>query len=202
MPAYESNLDSSSKSSKKDKKSKKKDIDESNGVLEKKSKIKKEKLDDEETHKKKHKDSKNSDSLSTSSKSKRKKQGEDEQDQVVEEVLVVDEKSETSSLTKPPKSKKRKLSVKDLASVIVVNNDHDTEIKETGESSLSLNVKGNQDDEKDIPENLKLSSYRLTQKTIDSLRKRGVEALFPIQAATFDLIYDGKDVLARAKVNK
>jgi ATP-dependent RNA helicase DDX21 len=55
---------------------------------------------------------------------------------------------------------------------------------------------------KEVPENLRFSSYRLTQPTIDALRKRGVEALFPIQAATFDLIYNGKDVLARAKVNK
>ncbi|KAG9296017.1 hypothetical protein G9A89_011869 [Geosiphon pyriformis] len=49
------------------------------------------------------------------------------------------------------------------------------------------------------PDNLQFSSYRLSQPTIDLLKKRGINALFPIQAATFDYIYDGKDVLARAK---
>ncbi|RIA87478.1 P-loop containing nucleoside triphosphate hydrolase protein [Glomus cerebriforme] len=197
MPASaiinESNLDPSSK---RDKKSKKKELDsqinESNDnvISEKKkskSKNKKEKLGNDEDHyKKKRKDSKNSDSSLTSTKSKRKKH----EDQVDDEV---DEKSESSSSSKAPNSKKRKLSEKDLASV-VLNNDPGVE----DENSLDPNVKGI-DDVKEIPENLKLSSYRLTQTTIDSLKKRGIEALFPIQAATFDVIYDGKDVLARAK---
>ncbi|CAG8670562.1 2780_t:CDS:2, partial [Ambispora leptoticha] len=54
-------------------------------------------------------------------------------------------------------------------------------------------------EEAEVPENLRFSSYRLSQITIESLKKRGVTALFPIQAATFDYIFDGKDVLARAK---
>ena len=193
-------------SSKKDKKSNKKEMEsqtnESNGsdiVKEKKekkskskSKNKREKLDnDEDDHKEKHKDSKNSDSSSSPTKSKRKKHGDDEQDQ------YLDGKIETSTNSaKSPKPKKRKLSEKDLASVVIYD-DQDVEAKDVEKDSLESNGK---DDEKEIPENLRLSSYRLTQSTMDSLKKRGVEALFPIQAATFDLIYDGKDVLARAKV--
>ncbi|CAG8555001.1 916_t:CDS:2 [Acaulospora colombiana] len=67
-------------------------------------------------------------------------------------------------------------------------------------SDSSDMMKGENEKEMDeIPENLRLTSYRLSQGTIDSLKKRGVVSLFPIQASTFDLIYDGKDVLARAK---
>ncbi|PKC72320.1 DEAD-domain-containing protein [Rhizophagus irregularis] len=157
-----------------------------------KSKIKKEKLDNDEHYKKKRKDSKNSDSSLTSTKSKRKKHDE-EQEQDDDEILDINGKSESSSLTKPPNSKKRKLSEKDPASVIV-DDDQGFEM----ENSLESDVKEN-GVEKEIPENLRLSTYRLSQTTIDLLKKREIEALFPIQAATFDMIYDGKDVLARAK---
>lgn len=160
-----------------------------------KSKNKKEKLDNDEHYKKKRKDSKNSDSSLTSTKSKRKKHDE-EQEQVDDEILDINNgKSEASSLTKPPNSKKRKLSEKDLASVIV-DKDQGFEMKNSLESDLKEN-----EVEKEIPENLRLSSYRLSQTTIDLLKKREIEALFPIQAATFDIIYDGKDVLGRAKAS-
>lgn len=159
-----------------------------------KSKIKKEKLDNDEHYKKKRKDSKNSDSSLTSTKSKRKKHDE-EQEQDDDEILDINGKSESSSLTKPPNSKKRKLSEKDPASVIV-DEDQGFEM----ENSLESDVKEN-GVEKEIPENLRLSTYRLSQTTIDLLKKREIEALFPIQAATFDMIYDGKDVLARAKAS-
>ncbi|CAG8516808.1 3033_t:CDS:2 [Funneliformis mosseae] len=187
MPASAIVNEINSKKSRKNKKLNDKEVesqlDESDGnnvvkvKKQSKSKDKKDrKENDEDSHKK---NSKNSDSPT---KSKRKKHGEDEQEDF-------DGKLETS--VKPPKSKKRKLSEKDLASVII-NNDQDVETKDSDKDSLESNGK-------EISENLRLSSYRLTQTTIDSLKKRGVEALFPIQAATFDLIYDGKDVLARAK---
>ncbi|CAJ0746765.1 11281_t:CDS:1, partial [Entrophospora sp. SA101] len=54
----------------------------------------------------------------------------------------------------------------------------------------------------DIPEELRFSSYNISKQTIDSLKKRGIESLFPIQSAAFNPIYNGKDVLARAKVLK
>jgi len=36
----------------------------------------------------------------------------------------------------------------------------------------------------------------ITQKTVDTLNTRGIIDLFPIQAATFHDIYNGKDVIA------
>ncbi|KAI7908337.1 P-loop containing nucleoside triphosphate hydrolase protein [Cokeromyces recurvatus] len=51
----------------------------------------------------------------------------------------------------------------------------------------------------EIPEKLRLSNFRISQNTIDNLALKGIKSLFEIQAATFDTIYDGKDVLARAR---
>ena len=48
-------------------------------------------------------------------------------------------------------------------------------------------------------EQLELSHFRLSPPTLDALSARGVKTLFPIQAATFDRIFDGKDLIARAR---
>lgn len=51
----------------------------------------------------------------------------------------------------------------------------------------------------ETPKELRLSSYRLSPSTVNSLKSRGINALFPIQAKTFDPIFDGKDLLGRAR---
>ncbi|KAI8332239.1 P-loop containing nucleoside triphosphate hydrolase protein [Chlamydoabsidia padenii] len=56
-----------------------------------------------------------------------------------------------------------------------------------------------EDQEDAIPEELKLSNFRITENTIQNLATKGIKSLFEIQAKTFDTIYDGKDVLARAR---
>ncbi|ORY01863.1 DEAD-domain-containing protein [Basidiobolus meristosporus CBS 931.73] len=53
--------------------------------------------------------------------------------------------------------------------------------------------------EDEVPENLRFSSYRISQSTIDALTSTGINALFPIQSSTFDKIYDGADLLGRAR---
>eukprot|EP00126_Sphaerothecum_destruens_P002408 Sdes_comp15846_c0_seq1m4932 len=44
-----------------------------------------------------------------------------------------------------------------------------------------------------------LEAFRLDPRTIELLQAKGVTRLFPIQVATFDYIYDGKDVIGRAR---
>jgi hypothetical protein len=44
-----------------------------------------------------------------------------------------------------------------------------------------------------------ISEFRVSEETKSILAKRNIDRLFPIQAATFDLIYDGSDVVGRAK---
>ncbi|CEP17128.1 hypothetical protein [Parasitella parasitica] len=51
----------------------------------------------------------------------------------------------------------------------------------------------------EVPENLRLSNFRISQGTVDNLKAKGIKSLFEIQAATFDTIFDGNDVLARAR---
>ena len=50
-----------------------------------------------------------------------------------------------------------------------------------------------------VDPNLALTRFRLSESTLKALQDRGVTALFPIQAATFDHIFDGKDLLGRAR---
>jgi len=42
-----------------------------------------------------------------------------------------------------------------------------------------------------------LKQFRISPKTIEILDKVGIKNLFPIQYDTFDLIYDGKDIMGR-----
>ncbi|KAH9181405.1 hypothetical protein AeNC1_016619, partial [Aphanomyces euteiches] len=48
-------------------------------------------------------------------------------------------------------------------------------------------------------DNPPLSSFRISNETIANLEKRGINQLFPIQAMTFDKIYDKKDLIGRAR---
>lgn len=43
-----------------------------------------------------------------------------------------------------------------------------------------------------------LSNFRLSPQTVDALAGRGITSLFAIQAATFDIIFDGSDLIGRA----
>ena len=42
-------------------------------------------------------------------------------------------------------------------------------------------------------------NFPISDQTLDCLARRGITALFPIQSSTFQEIYDGRDVLARAR---
>ena len=55
-----------------------------------------------------------------------------------------------------------------------------------------------QDDVRGDPA-LALEKFDFSADTLAALRARGVESLFPIQAATFKLIKEGKDVIGRAR---
>eukprot|EP00795_Rhopilema_esculentum_P008058 gene8058-13973_t len=43
------------------------------------------------------------------------------------------------------------------------------------------------------------SNFRISSKTVKKLQERGITHLFPIQAKTYDYVYDGCDIIARAK---
>ncbi|KAG0166472.1 hypothetical protein DFQ28_008172 [Apophysomyces sp. BC1034] len=56
-----------------------------------------------------------------------------------------------------------------------------------------------EDEDNEVPENLRLTNFRISESTVKNLESRGIQSLFEIQASTFDAIYDGQDVLARAR---
>ncbi|MBO8831376.1 hypothetical protein INO48_13935, partial [Staphylococcus aureus] len=44
-----------------------------------------------------------------------------------------------------------------------------------------------------------LTNFRISEPLRQSLRSKGIKALFPIQATTFDLVLDGNDLVGRAR---
>ncbi|KAF7730075.1 hypothetical protein EC973_003021 [Apophysomyces ossiformis] len=71
--------------------------------------------------------------------------------------------------------------------------------EEEAEAEVAVVVDAEVVTDAEVRKELQLSSFRISQGTIDCLAKRGITSLFEIQAATFDAIYDGEDVLARAR---
>eukprot|EP00466_Bigelowiella_natans_P009222 jgi/Bigna1/137216/aug1.38_g11924 len=57
----------------------------------------------------------------------------------------------------------------------------------------------NKDDGKDKHGNPPISDYNISKRSQELLLKRGITHLFPIQAQTFDMIYEKTDVLGRAR---
>jgi ATP-dependent RNA helicase DDX21 len=53
------------------------------------------------------------------------------------------------------------------------------------------------DDEEIDPADVR--NFPICEQTMDILAARGITKLFPVQAATFNEIYNGRDVLARAR---
>ena len=91
---------------------------------------------------------------------------------------------------KTPSAKKAKRELKQEPSPAI---DQESGSEETEETPRAL-----ADDDREGDE-LALQNFRLSGETLAALEKRGVKALFPIQAATFDLIFEGKDMIGRAR---
>ncbi|KAI8984518.1 P-loop containing nucleoside triphosphate hydrolase protein [Mycotypha africana] len=111
---------------------------------------------------------------------KRSKEIQDDVDVPSKQSSRVASVESSAASTPEPEAKKRRIEDDSPATTVV----------EEG-------TRGGEDD--DIPENLRLSNFRISQGTIDNLAAKGIKSLFDIQAATFNTIFDGKDVLARAR---
>ena len=88
-------------------------------------------------------------------------------------------KSVKSTTPLTPESKKRKKSAQE-------------EEQGCTSASLSKSVIG-------VDDPLSLDHFRLSDGVKLILRGKGIQSLFPIQAQTFDLALDGRDVVGRAK---
>ena len=132
---------------------------------------------EEKVHKKKKKTKKN------------KKSSKDVVDDVVDEVMAA-----------AKKSKKRKLEhAREVAAAIGGSSSSAAPAAKKRKAEASPPVSDNESEEGEESKNPALSKYRIPQHVIQNLNKKGITTLFPIQAATFDHIYEEKDVVGRAR---
>jgi len=102
---------------------------------------------------------------------------------------------------KEKKSKKQKSTATDDAEPPAEANDGE----EANVSEEAKDDEGAKDDEAPMTMRAKdddaaaLENFRICEETKEALRGRGITALFPIQVGTFNAVYDGKDMIARAK---
>ena len=47
-----------------------------------------------------------------------------------------------------------------------------------------------------------LTKFRISKALRDTLKEKGIESLFPIQAMTFNTILDGSDLVGRARTGQ
>lgn len=112
-------------------------------------------------------------------KSKKRKQTEE----TSEEEAVVEKKAKGEDGEAVPKKKKKK----------VVEN-AEAEKEEESDSPLKEPVPA------DDPNHL--SHFKISKEVVAKLKTKGIEALFPIQAKTFDIVLDGTDLVGRARTGQ
>ncbi|KAF7722813.1 hypothetical protein EC973_002658 [Apophysomyces ossiformis] len=110
-----------------------------------------------------------------------------------EKAVKKEKKDRKDKSEKKDKSRKRDRSATDIKE----ETQPDQSQEEEEQPEIKKRKVENEDEE--IPENLRLSNFRISDNTVKNLEKRGIRSLFEIQASTFDAIYDGQDVLARAR---
>ncbi len=71
-----------------------------------------------------------------------------------------------------------------------------TEFSEAAEDLSQDVIEGSEDEELD-PNDVR--NFPISDETMDALASRGITKLFPVQSATFNEIFAGRDVLARAR---
>lgn len=58
------------------------------------------------------------------------------------------------------------------------------------------------EEEEDVPNPYALTNFRISDVLVQQLKVKGIESLFPIQALTFDAIYEGNDLVGRARTGQ
>lgn len=129
----------------------------------------------------------NSDELVHSDKKKKKSKGDKEsKKRKAVEVAEDEDRSDTSSELGEPVNSRLKSSSKDKKSgkkVKLIESDEDAE------------------DEKAEDPNA-VSRFRISEPLRERLKEKGILSLFPIQAMTFDTVFDGSDLVGRARTGQ
>ncbi|XP_022928900.1 DEAD-box ATP-dependent RNA helicase 7-like [Cucurbita moschata] len=75
--------------------------------------------------------------------------------------------------------------------------------KEKKSSKKSKVVESDEDDvEKEADDQNAISKFRISEPLRARLKEKGISSLFPIQAMTFDTVYDGFDLVGRARTGQ
>ncbi|KAK6926332.1 DEAD/DEAH box helicase domain [Dillenia turbinata] len=136
---------------------------------------KKEKKSKKKKNLKADSDSEELDSMEEKQKSSKKKE-KDKKRKAVEIVQEEEEKSETSSELYEPMNAKKKQKLPE---------EEEAEEEESEEENPNS-----------------LSNFRISENLKNKLNERGIKALFPIQALTFDILLDGSDLIGRARTGQ
>lgn len=77
------------------------------------------------------------------------------------------------------------------------------DIKELAEgSALRKKAKLMEKEEEVVESPNSVSKFRISEPLREKLKSKGIEALFPIQAMTFNLVLDGSDLVGRARTGQ
>lgn len=129
----------------------------------------------------------NSDSEVTDKKAKKSKKTVDETGQ-----------SPKGSEKKIKKDKKSKKSSKEEKEAVAAVEPVDASIPIEEDASMETEP-AVEEKTPEIPVNEQLETHNLSPSTLNALKERGITHLFPIQAAAFGPIMEGKDILGRAR---
>lgn len=164
---------------KKDKKKKMKNTEETEQLLDSSKQQKKEKKLKKSKTNSKASESDDSDEKSSKKKEKKRKA-----------ALEADNESETSSELVEPMS----------------NSKIDESVKKNKKKKMKL-IEDSSDEEQGVdaikeedPNAVK--NFRISEPLRNALKSKGIEALFPIQAMTFNTILDGSDLVGRARTGQ
>ncbi|XP_062199083.1 DEAD-box ATP-dependent RNA helicase 7-like [Phragmites australis] len=100
-----------------------------------------------------------------------------------------EERSSTSSEESAPAAKKAKKEKKTV---------EETSRSSSGEDDGELTTSSDEDP----ADPNALTNFRISEPLRQRLRSKGIKALFPIQATTFDLVLDGSDLVGRARTGQ
>ncbi|KAG2284383.1 hypothetical protein Bca52824_055603 [Brassica carinata] len=97
-------------------------------------------------------------------------------------------------------SEKKKSKKKRKAAAAAESSDSGSELVEPESSKKKSSKKVKLSVVEDVPN--AVSKFRISDPLREKLKEKGIEALFPIQATTFDMVLDGADLVGRARTGQ
>ncbi|KAF9615887.1 hypothetical protein IFM89_026813 [Coptis chinensis] len=150
----------------------------------------------------------NNDTIETPTSTDKKKSKEKKNKKTPKAASTEDQMNiDDTSSKKKEKKKKRKIEVED-ENETSTESEHPLVIsnkKQKKEKIISDNEEGEENgevEEKVVEDPNAVSKFRISAPLREMLKSKGIEALFPIQAMTFDTVLDGSDLVGRARTGQ